>query len=168
MSAPPLPESFGNYALGDFVEVVSPEAINWLPQTVGWLWLAVAGLLVSAHYGWKSLRHWYRNRYRREAAERLQQLGTDPDTKHLVAELNRLLKLVALAAYSRDQVARLSGDAWVEFLRRECTTTPFSEPQLQLLAFGVYRREAVDLSMAQSLLNASLQWIRDHRGVEGV
>ena len=33
VSAPPLPETFGNYALGDFAEVVSPAAISWLPQT---------------------------------------------------------------------------------------------------------------------------------------
>lgn len=168
MSAPPLPDAFGNYALGDFVEVVPPEAINWLPQTVGWVWLALAALLVSAHYTWKSLRHWYRNRYRREAAERLQKLVINLEGDQIVAELNRLLKLVALAAYSRDRVARLSGDSWVEFLRRECITSPFSEPQLQLLAFGGYRQEAVDPSTAQGLLEAALQWIRDHRGAEDV
>ena len=72
MSAPPLPEVFGNYALGDFVEVVSPAGVSWWPQTVGWLWLG-AGLL--AYLGlrlWRFLRHWYRNRYRREAIARLQ------------------------------------------------------------------------------------------------
>ena len=40
MSAPPLPDIFGNYILGDFVEVVSPENVSWLPQTVG---VGVAG-----------------------------------------------------------------------------------------------------------------------------
>ena len=29
MSAPPLPDIFGNYALGEFVEVVAPNAISW-------------------------------------------------------------------------------------------------------------------------------------------
>ena len=41
MSAPPLPDTFGNYALGDFFEVVSPAAISWLPQTAGWAWLGL-------------------------------------------------------------------------------------------------------------------------------
>ena len=41
--------------------------------------------------------------------------------------------LSALVAYARDKVARLSGDSWVDFLRGECSTSPFSETQMQLL-----------------------------------
>ncbi len=33
MSLPPLPETFGNYALHEFSEVASPDAISWLPQS---------------------------------------------------------------------------------------------------------------------------------------
>ena len=65
MSAPPLPEAFGNYALGDFAEVVSPAAVSWLPQTVAWRWLAAALAVYLLYRGWRWLRHWHRNRYRR-------------------------------------------------------------------------------------------------------
>ena len=65
MSAPPLPDAFGNYALGDFVEVVSPAAISWLPQTAGWAWLGLAALALALYKGWRWLQHWHRNRYRR-------------------------------------------------------------------------------------------------------
>ena len=75
MSAPPLPEVFGNYALGDFAEVIAPEAISWLPQTAGWLWLGIVLMLVAMRYSAKKLLHWYRNRYRREATEQLRLLN---------------------------------------------------------------------------------------------
>jgi len=167
-SAPPLPEAFGNYALGDFVEVVSPQAISWLPQTIGWWWLGAALLAVFARYSWRRLRHWYRNRYRREAAARLRQLGDTADQSALVAELNRLLKLTALAAFSREQVARLSGKEWVEFLNRQCPTPPFSGEQGQLLAVGAYRTGTVAAASGQPLISACLTWVREHKNMYDV
>ncbi len=55
MSAPPLPDIFGNYVLGDFVEVVSPENISWLPQTAGWVWLGAFLLAVLLRYGYNAV-----------------------------------------------------------------------------------------------------------------
>jgi hypothetical protein len=167
-SAPPLPEAFGNYALGDFVEVVSPQAISWLPQTVGWWWLGAALLAVFARYSWRRLRYWYRNRYRREAAARLQKLGDTADKSALVAELNRLLKLTALAAFSREQVASLSGKEWVDFLNGQCPTPPFSGEQGQLLAVDAYRTDTVAAPGGPPLISACLTWVREHKNMYDV
>ena len=168
MSAPPLPEAFGNYALGNFVEVVSPGDISWLPQTAGWVWVGVALLLFAAHRAWRALRQWYRNRYRREAASRLRQIDTDAAGAELVAEVNKLLKLAAMAAYSREAVASLYGSEWVDFLNRQCPQPTFSPDQQSLLTSGVYRQQALDVSTGRSLLEASLAWIREHREAAGV
>jgi len=167
-SAPPLPEAFGNYALGDFVEVVSPQAISWLPQTTGWWWLGAALLAVFARYSWRRLRHWYRNRYRREATARLRQLGDSADQSTLVAELNRLLKLTALAAFSREQVASLSGKEWIDFLNGQCPTPPFSGEQGQLLAVGAYQAGTVAAASGQPLISACLTWVREHKNMYDV
>lgn len=164
MSAPPLPDIFGNYALGDFVEVVSPESISWLPQTAGWAWLGAFLLAVLLRYGWQRLRHWHRNRYRREATVRLQQLAQDSTQEAWLIELNKLLKLTALAAFSREQVARLSGQEWVEFLNRHCASTPFSPDHCNLLARGVYESTAVADATRQALFAACLNWVQHHEG----
>lgn len=169
MSAPPLPDAFGNYALGAFVEVVSPQAISWLPQTVGWWWLGAILLAALIRYGWKRLRHWYRNRYRREAAARLQQLanthdrGVVDEQGTLISQVNRLLKLTALAAFTREQVASLSGTDWVSFLNNQCAAPPFSGEQGQLLALGAYSLQTLDTDTRQQLIAASLIWVREHR-----
>ncbi|CAA0078295.1 Uncharacterised protein [Halioglobus japonicus] len=168
MSAPPLPEVFGNYALKDFVEVVSPGDISWLPQTAGWLWL---GLLLGAlllRYGWKKLRHWHQNRYRREAAARLQQIAQDAAQDTWLIELNKLLKLTALAAFSREQVARLSGQEWVLFLNQRCASAPFSPDHCTLLARGVYEGTTVADATRQELITACLNWVRNHDGPANV
>ena len=125
MSAPPLPDIFGNYVLQDFVEVVAPTAISWLPQTKGWLILGLVLIAFLLRYCARRVRLWYSNRYRREAEKRLQELEQAAVQSKLLSELNRLLKLTAMAAFSREQVARLSGDEWVDFLNSCCPTAPF-------------------------------------------
>ena len=75
MSAPPLPETFGNYALGDFVEVTSPASISWLPQTPGWLLVAAVIAWYVGRWAWRRLAQLYRNRYRKEALARLQAIS---------------------------------------------------------------------------------------------
>ena len=163
MSAPPLPEAFGNYALGDFVEVVSPADVSWLPQTAGWAWVGIALLLFAGHRGWRALRHWYRNRYRREAASRLRQIDIDSAGIELVAEINKLLKLAAMAAYSREAVASLYGAEWMDFLNSRCPQPAFTPDQQSLLTSGVYRQQALDASTGRSLVASSLSWIREHQ-----
>jgi hypothetical protein len=163
VSAPPLPEVFGNYALGEFIEVVAPAAVSWLPQTVGWLWVGLALLCLSLHRGWKWLRHWYRNRYRREAAARFRLLAAQSHPESMVRESNRLLKLTALAAYSREQVARLSGPQWVKFLNSQCDQTAFNTQQGELLALGAYSTRPLDAATAQQLIGACQDWVRYHK-----
>jgi len=163
MSAPPLPEAFGNYALGEFAEVVPPESINWLPQTAGWLWLGIALLGVIVHYAWRAIKHWYSNRYRREAIGRLRALSQNPDSGELVADINRILKITALVAYSRESVAKLSGQSWANFLNRQCEHPPFNTEQQLLLATAAYRNANVDQQHGQQLMAASLLWVSQHK-----
>lgn len=162
MSAPSLPEVFGNYALGEFAEVVAPPAISWWPQTAGWWWLGAALLAMLLRYSWRRLRHWHRNRYRREAAARLRQLAQANPPHSLLIELNKLLKLTALAAFTRDQVARLSGPAWINFLNGHCPSQPFAGELGTLLARGVYQNAALDDATKAALLAACLEWVYQH------
>ena len=160
MSLPSLPDVFGNYALGDFNEVVSPPGIDWWPQTPGWYVVGAALLAWASRRLWLRLQHWHRNRYRKEASNRLRQLS---DSATLVAELNGLLKLTALAAFSRQQVAPLSGKEWTSFLNAQCEQPSFSDDQCQILAFGVYQDQRLEQSSAQQLIDASLCWIEQHK-----
>lgn len=166
MSAPPLPEIFGNYTLHDFVEVIPPDSISWLPQTVGWLWLAAGLLLLAMRYAWRTARHWYRNRYRREAIKRLHEMSNNYDSPEFLTDLNRVLKITALVAYSRKKVASMSGEHWVSFLNRQCDTPPFDSEMSLLLATATYRQLPMQQSLQEQLLAAGLDWVEKHRGPE--
>lgn len=168
MSAPPLPEVFGNYALGEFVEVVSPPGINWWPQTVAWQVLGLLLLVLLARRAWRGLRRWYRDRYRREARAALQQLSANSSAELSASDINRLLKLTALVPFPREQVAALSGRPWVDFLNEQCPQAPFGPDQAELLAEGVYRELRLVGAAGESLLAACETWIREHRDPRGV
>jgi hypothetical protein len=160
MSAPPLPDTFGNYALGDFVEVVSPEGISWIPQTVGWWFIAALLIAYSSRWIWQRLVHWYRNRYRKEALVRLRRIS--PSDNYL-AELSTLLKITAVTAYDRPGTAQLAGTLWPEFLNRKCVGNPFDEELSSLLAEGVYREVTLSDEQHDRLLAAAKVWIKSHR-----
>ena len=73
---PPLPPLFGNPLLrGELHEIVSPEPINWMPQTLGWQILGLVLAIGLLRRFWRLFRSWLRNRYRREAQARLRQLA---------------------------------------------------------------------------------------------
>jgi hypothetical protein len=80
-----------------------------------------------------------------------------------VAEVNRLLKLTAMAAFSRQQVASLSGEDWTQFLAAQCQPTPFGEQDCRLLGTGVYQGVSIDASTRNRLLRASLNWVDQHK-----
>ena len=168
MSAPPLPEVFGNYALRDWVEVVSPDGIDWWPQTAAWGWLTAIVLVFLGRIVWRRTLHWYRNRYRREALVRLSHLKQLEDSTQFLVQLNKLLKLTALVAYSRAQVAQLTGNAWLDFLNSECEQPLFDDTLSQLLASGPYSATALDPQKRDQLLTASRAWIQAHYGVLNV
>jgi hypothetical protein len=163
MSAPPLPEIFGNYALKNFFEVVTPAGIDWLPQTPGWFLVAAVLAYYCSEKLWRSLQYWYHNRYRGEALARLADIPHRGEASELVVEVNQLLKITALVAYPRTDVAQLTGVAWTRFLNRQCEHHPFDETTSKLLAEGPYRPLSVEPPQLENLLSASSQWISEHR-----
>jgi Domain of unknown function (DUF4381) len=129
-----------------------PPAVGWWPPAPGW-WLLALLCLLAAAAGWWSYR---RSALRRVALAELQRIDSAADNTHLAAELNRLLRRVALARFPRDQVAALSGEEWLRFL--ESQVAGFVSGPGQVLATGPYAPDCrIDRA---ALLGLAQQWIR--------
>ena len=94
-------------SIDQLVELALPAPISYTPQTWGWwtlLGLAVAGVLI-----WAARRYWIwrRDRYRREALVRLNQLQGSNELSAL-RELPELLKRVAISIPAAPVGARLA------------------------------------------------------------
>ena len=171
---PELPPRFGNPLLrGDLAEIETIGSINWLPQTAGWavVALAVGGWL--SWRGWHLGRRWFRNRYRREALTRLTAIKSRPSLE----AINVLLKLTAIAASSRKEVAPLTGTRWCLWLQGRTPSPLFSDDTLTLLGESLYahvdldkkssdptrQADDTDFGSLNTLFAEAESWIREHR-----
>ncbi len=99
----------------------APPPPGWWPPAPGWWWLAglviVVIAAVAAGAWWWRRRHADPARRLRRAAlqelDRLEHAALDATT--LARGLEHLARRYAIGRFGRDAVARLSGDAWLEF-----------------------------------------------------
>jgi cbb3-type cytochrome oxidase subunit 3 len=121
-TAPPGPDPLTRLALENLNDIVLPQPVSWLPQTWGWLALALILLALIAWALWRRHQRYLADRYRREALAELDRieatLGTADTRDRAIAGIAELLKRVALHAWPRATTASLSGPAWLAFLKQ--------------------------------------------------
>jgi len=106
-------------------DIVMPDPVSWLPLAPGWHVLLLALLLGSLWSGLRYFQSYRDTRYRREALHELESISP--------SELPALVKRTALAVWTREQVASLSGERWLEFLDQSGDTKVFTQGQGKLL-----------------------------------
>lgn len=159
-------------SLANLHDIIVPDPLPLWPPAPGWLWLLgiLAAILMVALL--RGLLRYQRNRYRREALaelRRLQTLGPEPQAinaaqqRQALAQLSILLKRTALTAYSRAEVAELTGPAWFAFLD-ERGGTRFSEGLGETLEQATYGAASASQAAAQRdpLFSEVRQWILHH------
>jgi hypothetical protein len=139
------------------------EPIGWWPLAPGWWVLLAIAIVTLAVLAYLMHRRYQRNAYRRVALARLQALHSRYNAQHntgdYLAQLNSLLKSVALRAYPREQVAAAHGFHWRTFLNQDLP------PALQFPAefdAAAYQRTCPELDLAQ-LQSAARHWIKTHK-----
>jgi hypothetical protein len=136
----------GRYSLDDLRDIVMPVPPPlWPPAPDAWLLLVVViAAVTTVLYQWRRRRR--ANAYRRAGLSLLHEACT-------VHEISVILKRVALAAFPREQVASLYGDAWGAFLSQSCGRRDFS-PLIEA---------APDTPADNKARRLAATWIRRHR-----
>ena len=148
-------------------DVVTPPPAPWWPPAPGWYVVLGVGSLLLAWAAAKLALAWWRDRYRRAAVAELDALRADA-TPAFLARLSELLKRTALATYPREQVAALSGGAWLAFLDRTGGTTAFTGGPGRALGDGPYAPATpLDAAAREGTLAAASAWLRHHRRGDG-
>ena len=144
-----------------------PEPVSWWPPAPGWWLLALLGLtlfiwLVRAVLKWRQGRAARRSALRelKDLERTFDQQGDGP---MLLRGLSRLLRRFALARFPRDQVAGLSGTAWLEFLDRQHPAQGFLNGPGRLLLDAPYR-SAPTTEELPDLIRLVRRWIADNPG----
>lgn len=154
--------------LAGLVDIPLPPEVTLWPQT--WpsrilLAIVVVGLIAAALW---AVHRWRVNRYRREALSELSRIEASAATStpaELSSALAALVRRTAIAAFPREQVASLTGAAWLSFLDQADGGRAFSEGPGRALEISAYRpTPAVD---SGGLIDAVRSWIKLHRRERG-
>jgi Domain of unknown function (DUF4381) len=138
--------------LHDFYE---PPPPSWMPQTIGWYVVFVLLALAAIWCAIRVVRHWFANRYRREALRELATLAPD--------QFSTLLKRVALAAWPRERVASLNGEAWLAFLNETSGKDAFRQaPGNRIEELALRPATTLSADDMQRLRQIAADWIRGH------
>lgn len=150
--------------LANLVDIPLSSPVSLWPQT--WpsrvlLAVVVVSLVCGALW---TVHRWHANRYRREALSELKRIEAGAATSapaELAAALASLVRRTALAAFPREQVASLTGAAWLSFLDRSEAKRTFSAGPGRALETSAYRQApAMDTGR---LISAVRSWIKSHR-----
>ena len=142
-------------------ELPLPAPVSWTPET--WGWLVVAGLFLAflAWIGLRQLNAYRAQSYRRTAIADLDAMQRD---RHKITALPALLRRTALVAFPRDEVAVLSGEAWVQWLNAAGADFLTGDADwLDRLAYQPRLSEELETESADRLLQGSRLFVRNHR-----
>lgn len=157
-------------SLQNLHDIVVPEAVSWWPLAPGWYVVGAFLVILLLWLGIRWIRRYRANRYRRAALSALSSIERDARSRQdpwgTLAEVAELLKRVALAAFPREVVAELSGDAWWSFLNEAGGGATVALETQQLMETALFarteNREPSDEEVSE-VVAAARSWIRLHR-----
>ena len=115
--------------LSNLHDIVLPVPVSYWPPAPGWWILALAMLAVAVILIVRLVARYRRNAYRRAALRELDAIGPAVDGASAM-HISAVLKRTALVAFPREQVAGLTGPAWLAFLDRTGHTEAFGRGDL--------------------------------------
>lgn len=141
-----------------------PDPVSWWPPAIGWWLSAFIILLLLAGALYFTVRYIRKTRYRRIAIKAGRQLLSGyqqhNDDRRFVNDCNQLLKQTALQAYPKEEIARLHGKGWQQFLTDKSDHNGFIQGAGSALGDSRYQKQqAVDVNALHSI---TLSWIRKH------
>jgi uncharacterized protein DUF4381 len=144
-----------------------PAAPAFWPPAPGW-WLVAAVLLAMLAWLTRVTLRRYRIRRRRQrvlsALANLEQQLTSERTPDALAQISVLLRRLALMRFPRQQVAALTGSAWLRFLDESGGNGGFADGPGRVLATGPYQRSLPSELDASALVALVRTWVKRNAG----
>ncbi len=125
-------------------DIHMPSAPDLWPPAIGW-WILLTFLIVTLIWFLQKIRREakqkkYRDAIRAKFKQLEKQLNKNP-TNQTIAEINTLLRQVAISRYPREQIASLTGAKWLLFLDKSGKTNNFSKGAGRILVDASYQAD---------------------------
>lgn len=142
----------------NFGELQEPAPITFRFETIGWKISAVllAIVIISILILW--IRKRIKNKYRRVALKRMQQLPADQ--QNIEAWLITI-KTMAINVFGRDKIAPLYGKDWLSFLDKTGKDVSFLKYERPISA-SIYEGQSPNVETTKAVIQNAKQWIKTH------
>ena len=136
-----------------------PEAISWFPPALGWWLLLIVVPLVSV-----ALYFLYQYLTRKTPVKLAKQVLADIQKSSMsnqekLTALSALLRRVAVSIHARQEVAGLTGMAWLAFLDSSLPDTPFSTGVGRYFLEAPYRPQELSNEKLSKLISLCEYWL---------
>lgn len=137
-------------SLNDLHDIVMPEPVSAWPPAPGWWFIFLLIVLTAAALFLRWFRQYRNNVYRRAALAEL-------EAAESAAAAAEILRRTALAAYPREDIVPLQGEAWFQWL--ETTgSLPMPEPAKNAIT-NIYTESSTG---SEELKQFTKKWIIKH------
>jgi hypothetical protein len=156
--------------LQELKDIHLPEAISSWPSAPGYIALEVVFMVLILWLFMKLYQHHQAHAAKRQALRELKQLHAHYLTTQALiptcAQINQLLKRVALAYHPRVKVADLYQDAWIQFLEDHSQKLSFRSLRFFLVQYPYQKNYNASLHHPQQierLFETARRWIQQQR-----
>lgn len=142
----------------DLHDIHAAAAPEFWPPAPGWWVLAAALMGVTFLSGRQLLKVWRRRQLQQSILGELENLNARSPAE-VATHVSTLLRRVALICFERNEVASLSGDAWLSFLDQTGGNGAFSSGIGSVLATAPYATHDISDMDSEALLALARHWI---------
>ena len=156
------------YSLNDLRDIAMPEPVSFWPPAMGFWIIAGLGAVVLIHIILRKYKTRHASAYRRAGLLLLKEVGenfSDETAETIAGNISLILKRVALVAFPREQVASLTGDAWLSFLNESYGGKEFFDHPGVLLKDAASRpsgENIINRNDSEKLLLLAREWVMQH------
>ena len=146
--------------------LIEPQPVPFTWGAPGWYVLAAWLLIIIVGIILMIIRHYKKNRYRREAIDwlvRREKEMTNQRPDLIVYDATMLVKRIVMTRYGREHTSTRN-EEWITFLNEACKTQLFTASDSEWLTQTLYAPGS-DLRTEDvaSYLNKTKTWIKRHR-----
>jgi len=153
-------------SLDNLHDIILPDAVGLFPVAPGWILVGISLLTLLFHFAVKGYDHYKKTLYKREALRELER--SKYDSKEGLVALLTLARRVAIAAYGREATAKLTGDAWWNFMEQHSKVQMSGELREKIATLLYDSSSTEDTSSYQTMRSIVEVWIKTHKVSDNV
>jgi len=154
-------QTIAQASLDNLNDIIVPVAVGFFPLAPGWIILFFLALTLLFHSIFKAYKRYKKALYKREALKELE--SYTKESRDEIIALLMLAKRVAIAAYGRPQIAKLSGESWWNFMEQHSQVIVSKELRAELSDLLYDTAKQNDSSRHSALKDLVTLWIRTHK-----